>query len=237
MSLPDPKIYLPHLAYDIVIFGYAARKLKILLLEYQNTGWMALPGGFIKRDEDLDLAVKNGLYERTGLKDIYLEQFHTFGEMKRFQPKTMKSILFASGHAVSDDFWMLDRFLSIGHYSLIPFDAVDPKPDAISDAIGWYDIDALPELILDHSLIVNKALATLRRDLNLKLSGCNLLPKKFTMKELQEVYEAVLNQQLHRVSFQRKMLASGVLERIGKRFSGKSHKAPYLYKFTDQNLV
>ena len=85
--------YLPHLAYDCVVFGYSGEQLKILILEYHNTGWFALPGGFIGRNEDLDEAVKRGLEMRTGLTNIHLEQFHTFGKVSRFHPEVMRQIL------------------------------------------------------------------------------------------------------------------------------------------------
>ena len=89
----------------------------------------------------------------------------------------------------------------------------------------------LPKLILDHERIVEKGIQTLRDNLDRKLVGGNLLPKKFTMNELQDVYEAILDTKLRRTTFQRKMLAAEVLKRHEKHFSGKAHKAPYLYSF------
>ena len=89
--------YIPNLAFDSVIFGFNGKELKILILEYRNTGLFALPGGFIRRDENLDEAVKNGVRERTGLTDIYLEQFQTFGEANRADPEPMKRILEMNG--------------------------------------------------------------------------------------------------------------------------------------------
>jgi hypothetical protein len=126
---------------------------------------------------------------------------------------------------------MLDRFISVGYYALINYKDVVPRPDALSDSCEWYPVDKLPTLILDHNEIVQKAIQTLRNNLDRKLVGGNLLPKKFTMKQLQEVYEAILGIKLRRTTFQRKMLASGVLMRHEKQFSGKAHKAPYLYSF------
>ena len=82
--------YLPHIAYDSVIFGFSGEKLKILIMEYHNTGFFALPGGFVRMDEDLNDAVTRGLKERTGLDNIFLEQFYTFGSLRRFQPEVMQ---------------------------------------------------------------------------------------------------------------------------------------------------
>ena len=93
MELPPATDYYPHIAYDSVIFGFSGNTLKILVMEYKRTGLYALPGGFVKKDENLDDAVKRGLHDRTGLKDIYLEQFHTFGAADRSDPGFMKRIL------------------------------------------------------------------------------------------------------------------------------------------------
>jgi 8-oxo-dGTP diphosphatase len=236
MPLPQLTQFIPHLAYDSVVFGFSKGKLNILLMEYHATGLHALPGGFVGRTEDLEEAVKRGLFERTGLKEIYLEQFHTFGEVNRFQPEVMKRILEANGYKVQEDYWMLDRFFSIAYYALIDHEKVTLQPDAISDSIAWYEIERLPELIFDHDRIVQKALQTLRENLDRKLIGGNLLPERFTMNELQAVYEAILGEKLRRTSFQRKMLSMDILERHEKLFTGKSHKAPFLYSFKNQDL-
>ncbi|MDF2158424.1 NUDIX domain-containing protein [Algoriphagus sp. CAU 1675] len=233
MSLETSLTYLSHLAYDSVIFGFSGEKLKILLMEYHNTGWLALPGGFVKIDEPLDEAVKRGLKERTGLDQIFLEQFYTFGSVERHQPEVMKAILEPHG-GVQDDHWILERFVSVGYYALINYELVEPKPDALSDSIRWYEVDTLPQLILDHNFIVEKALSHLRTHLDQKLLSFNLLPERFTMKELQHVYEAILGEKLNRANFQRKMLGLGILERHEKLYSGGSHKAPYLYSFREK---
>lgn len=231
MPLPDHFQFIPHIAFDSVVFGFSKGKLKILLMEYHATGWHALPGGFVGRTEDLEDAVKRGLFERTGLKEIYLEQFHTFGNMARFRPEVMKTILEANGYSVPEHYWMLDRFFSIAYYALIDHEKVSLTPDNLSDSIAWYDIEQLPELILDHNAIVQKALETLRENLDRNLVGGNLLSERFTMNELQAVYEAILGEKLRRTSFQRKMLSMDILDRHEKLFTGKSHKAPYLYSF------
>lgn len=227
----DREDFIQNLAYDSVIFGFNGEQLKILILEYHNTGLFALPGGFVKRNESLDDAVKRGLKERTGLDDIYLEQFHTFGSLSRSDSQTMKRILEENDHDPTVNEWMLDRFLSVAYYALINYDKVSPQPDALSDSINWYAIGELPELMMDHGEIVKKALQVLRDNLEKKLVGMNLLPFKFTMKQLQQVYEAILGVKLRRTTFQRRLLAMEVLERHEKLFQGKAHKAPYLYSF------
>jgi 8-oxo-dGTP diphosphatase len=223
--------FLTNIAYDSVVFGFSGDKLKILLMEYHNTGFYALPGGFVRRKENLNDAVRRGLKERTGLDNIYLEQCCVFGDTARHKPKVLKTILQANGHEPAPTHWLLDRFITVAYYALINYTDVVPAPDALSDSCAWYDIDELPVLILDHNKIVAKALQTLRLNLDQKLVGMNLLPSRFTMKELQHVYESILGEKLRRTSFQRKMLNLGILKRLEKHYSGKAHKAPYLYKF------
>jgi hypothetical protein len=224
--------YLPHIAYDSVIFGFTGDELKILIMEYHNTKLFALPGGFVKPDENLDDAVRRGLQERTGLANIYLEQFYTFGSIDRFKPEVMRTIVKANGYDPEGELhWLLDRFISVGYYALINYKDVVPRPDALSDSCEWYPLKKLPKLIFDHTDIVARAVHTLRENIDRKLVGMNLLPERFTMKELQHVYEAILGMKLRRTSFQRKMLAADVLKRHEKRFSGKAHKAPYVYSF------
>ncbi|HMG88480.1 MAG TPA: NUDIX domain-containing protein [Chryseolinea sp.] len=226
--MDDPK-YLPHIAYDSVVFGFSGEELKILIMEYHNTGMFALPGGFVGIREDLNDAVRRGLKERTGLDQIYLEQFYTFGNLARHNPEIMRTILKANELEPSDKEWLLDRFISVAYYALINYKDVVPQPDALSDSCEWYSVDKLPELILDHRAIVSKAIDTLRDNLDRKLM--NLLPERFTMKELQQTHEAILGEKLRRTTFQRKMLGAELLIRHKKRFSGKAHKAPYEYSF------
>ncbi|WP_405384238.1 NUDIX hydrolase [Maribacter sp. LLG6340-A2] len=227
----ENKNFIPHLSFDCVIFGFNGKLLKILLLEYHNTGFFALPGGFIEMDQSIDDAAKQGVKDRTGLDNVYLEQFHVFGEVNRADPEHMRRILKANNDLTKENEWMLDRFNTVGYYALINYEDVTPTPDQFSDSIGWYAIEELPELMMDHNHIVEKALTVLRNNLSEKLIGMNLLPPKFTMKQLQSVFEAILDQKLRRTTFQRKMLSMDILERHEKLFQGKAHKAPYLYSF------
>lgn len=231
MSASENTNFVPNLSFDSVIFGFNGKLLKILILEYHNTGLFALPGGFVKIDQSLDDAVKEGVKERTGLNNVYLEQFQVFGSLDRYDPNTMQLILEANGKDIAENSWMLKRFLTVGYYALINYEEVTPTPDHLSDSIGWYAIDELPQLMMDHNKIVEKALAVLRNNLSEKLIGMNLLPPKFTMKQLQLVFEAVLEQKLRRTTFQRKLLSLDILQRHEKLFQGKAHKAPYLYSF------
>ncbi len=223
--------FITNIAFDSVVLGFSGDRLKILIMEYHNTGFFALPGGFVRRNENLNDAVRRGLKERTGLANIYLEQCYVFGDVARHKPHVLKKILKANGHHPDASHWMLDRFISVAYYALINYKNVVPRPDALSDSCTWYNVDELPELILDHKDIVAKALQVLRSNLDQKLIGMNLLPARFTMKQLQQVYESILGEKLRRTTFQRKMLSLGILKRLEKHYSGKAHKAPYLYSF------
>ena len=227
--------FLPGLAIDAVIFGFHRHQLKILLLAYRNTGLFALPGGFIREHENLNDAARRMLTERTGLTDIYLEQFYTFGDCDRHDPQPLRMILEGKGITPTHDHWLLRRFVTVGYYALIDFSKAVPLSDALADSCAWYELDDLPPLMLDHARIVQKALETLRANLDRTVVGLNLLPDTFTMADLQRLYETILNQKLHRSGFQRKMLSVGLLERIEKKYSGGAHKAPYLYRFAKQD--
>lgn len=235
MNKPRKEDHLLNISYDSVIFGFSSDTLKILILEYHDTGFFALPGGFVRRNENLDDAVKRSVKERTSLDKLFLEQFYTFGNISRSDADAMKTIAKANHNNFEEDNWLYDRFISVGYYALIDYTKVSPKPDALSDSIEWYAIDEIPPLLFEHNLIIDKAIETLRNNLNKKLMGINLLPEKFTMKELQLVHEAILGEKLRRTTFQRKMLSLDLLIRHEKQFTGKAHKAPYLYSFNSRN--
>ena len=225
-----PKM-LPSVSIDCVILGFHDSQLKILLLKYKNTDYYALPGGFINMEEDLEDAAQRVLDERTGLRDIYLEQFHVFGSKNRQNDVIHQDIMAESGIVLKPTHFLLNRFISIGYYALIDFSKANPSPDDFSDSCEWYDLDKLPSLMFDHNQIFEKALETLRSGLDEKLIGFNLLPETFTINELQNLYETILGEKLIRSNFQRKILGLGILERIEKKMTGAANKAPYLYRF------
>jgi hypothetical protein len=234
---PDGAGYLPGLAIDMVIFGFHKKQLKVLLLEYQNTNLLGLPAGFIKEKENVNEAAKRALTHRTGLNDIYLEQYYVFGDYSRFDPEPLRKILKSKGMNPGADHWLLKRFVSVGYYALIDFTKAVPSPDLLSERCDWYDLASLPPLMLDHRAMIEKALETLRTNLDRKLIGFNLLPETFTMGDLQSLYETILGEKLNRTSFQRKILSLDILERLEKKWTGGAHKAPYLYRFRQNREV
>jgi 8-oxo-dGTP diphosphatase len=219
------KDFLPHISVDCVIFGFHNNQLKVLLLKWKDRGSWCVPGGFVMRDESLDDSAKRTLQERTGLKDIFLRQFQAFGNPGREKGKRPFKIAGASKS------WLMERFITLGYWALVEFSKVTPKPDWLSEDCQWHDIHKVPRLIYDHNQIVESALEALRLSLNDHPVGYNLLPEKFTMPELQKLYETILDTPLDRRNFQKKMLGIDILERLNERKLGGAHKAPFLYRF------
>ncbi|MEA5429327.1 NUDIX hydrolase [Arcicella lustrica] len=227
----DEGKFIPHLSVDCVIFGFHGEQLKVLLPKVKSLDLWSLPGGYVMKDEDIEAAAQRILEERTGVTDIYLEQFYIFGKANRSTGETLKKVLLANNFAIDEKSWVFERFVSVGYYALVDFSKVNTKIGIYDEVCEWHDIHQLPDLAFDHAEITLKALETLRFMLDDKLIGLNLLPDTFTMKELQILYETILDKPLRRDNFQRKILSMGILERVEKKFTGAAHKAPYLYKF------
>jgi len=221
--------FLRHISIDCVIFGFHEGQLKVLLLKWTDLQQWCLPGGFVYKDEHVDESARRILKERTGLNDIFLKQFHTFGDPHRERTKGRNSPL-----NIKKESWLMERFVTIGYWALVEFSKVKPMPDDLSDDCRWWDIDTVPRLVLDHNLIIEKALESLRINLNDYPVGHTLLSDKFTMPELQQLYETILNKKLDRRNFQKKMIALDILQRLNERKQGGAHKAPYLYRFNQK---
>ena len=135
----------------------------------------------------------------------------------------------ARGLRPSPGHFLLQRFVSIGYYALVDFTKAIPVSDGLADACRWHHMESLPPLIQDHGSIIQKALLTLRENLDKKLVGFSLLPHVFTMGDLQQLYETILGEKFLRTSFQRKMLSMDILQKVDKKWTGAAHKAPFLY--------
>jgi 8-oxo-dGTP diphosphatase len=221
------KYFLPHISIDNVIFGFHENELKVLLLQWKESKRWCLPGGFIYRDEHIEEAAVRVLQSRTGLNNVYLQQFYTFGDPHRDRRKHG----IAKPNDMKKPSWFMDRFVTVGYWALVEFSKVVPKPDEFSESCAWWDIDKVPQLILDHNQILEKALQSLRLNLNDYPVGKDLLTPKFTMPELQRLYETILSKPLDRRNFQKKILALDILERLEERKTGGAHKSPFLYRF------
>ena len=196
---------------DIVIFTIQEGALKVLLVKRRIPpffGQFAIPGGFVREHEDLDQAALRELQEETGVSDVYLEQLYSFGKPDR-DPR--------------------GRVITVAYFALI---SVDRKLKAGSDAAeaDWYLMDDLPVLAFDHATILSYALERLRNKLEYTTVGFQLLPKKFTLTELQEVYEAILGKKLDKRNFRRKMSILRILKPLHEYRRGGQRPAQ-LYRF------
>ena len=219
MNAFDSKNFIHQLSIDCVIFGYKEAELKVLIPKIAlKTPLYTLPGGFIYQEESIDNAAKRILEERTGLNEIYLEQYRVFGNENRINSDLLTNLAEFSDkmrQSALEEYginWFSKRFISIGYYALVDINKVNTEIGEMDESVEWYSIKALPKLIMDHNEMVEKALDTLRSNLDEKLIGFNLLPETFTMREVQELYEAVYDKPFARNNFQKKILDLGVLE-------------------------
>ncbi len=223
---------LPHLSVDCAILGFHDGELKVLLLRWKGAEGWSLPGGFVRQDEPLDAAAARVLRERTGLDRIYLQQFHAFGGTNRREAALIPAFE-SLGLAIPRDHWLFRRVIAVGYVALVDFAQATPAPDEFSEECRWWDLHDHPALLFDHDEIVARGLETVRRELETAPIAASLLPVKFTMPELQRVYETVGGRSLDRRNFQKFIRERGLVERLEERKVGSANRAPYLYRFID----
>jgi 8-oxo-dGTP diphosphatase len=220
--------YIPHISLDCVVFGFHDSSLKVLLTKLKGQELWGLPGGYMGKEEVVDEGANRILKERTGAQDIYLQQFKVFTALKRSE---------GFFEDYPDTLWHKQRFISIGFYALVNYADVIPVTDEFSDSCEWIEIDSLPEMMMDHREIFDEALVVLRRQLNYQPIGDKLLPEKFTMPELQKLYEIILGKKLNRGNFYRKMIGYDILDKQDESRKGGAHKSPNLYKFNNEKYT
>ncbi|MEO7977388.1 NUDIX domain-containing protein [Flavobacterium sp.] len=223
--------YQPGLSIDCVIFGFNDNHLKVLLIKTLYENKWALPGGFIPIGQDIDDAAIEVLNKRTGVKGVFLRQFSTFGKVKRNDNHFSEEVLELLQISKKERKWFVQRFVTIGYYALVDLLKIFPENVSSYEVVEWVDHKEVPELILDHKEILDKALDTLRIELNLMPIGYNLLPEKFTITELQKLYETILDKKLDRRNFLRKITNIGILNKLDEKKNNVAHKAPGLYSF------
>jgi 8-oxo-dGTP diphosphatase len=203
----------PAVTVDCVVFGLDEADLKVLLIQRKLTpfqhGW-ALPGGFVRIDETLDDAARRELEEEAGVSELYLEQLYTFGALDR-DPR--------------------DRIVTVAYYALAKLS--DHRIRAATDAmgVGWFSLDDLPKLAFDHADIVQRAHERLRGKVRYAPVGFELLPARFSLTQLQRLYEIILGTDLDKRNFRKKILAMDLLVENDEVEQGVRHRAARLYRF------
>lgn len=232
-DLLDTKDFIEHISVDCTVFGFHKNNLKVLLLKYHDLNMWALPGGFVFNNENIDDAAARVLYERTHLQDIFLDQFHTFGKIDRTENNVHQILFKNKGITLPKNHWIFQRYITIAYCSLVDYTLANTFPDSINEECGWFYVNQLPKMAFDHEKIIKRGLRHLRKNLDTQLVAYNLLPEKFTMNDLQNLYETVLGKKLRQNNFQKKMLSLNTLERLEKYYDGSANKAPYLYKYKE----
>jgi 8-oxo-dGTP diphosphatase len=202
------------LTVDCVVFGVDEDTLKVLLIQRKAEPFAnrwALPGGFVGIDETVQEAAERELAEETGMRQVFLEQLYTFGEPLDRDPR--------------------ERVVTVAYLALLK--PSDHRPQAATDAaaVDWYPLDRLPALAFDHGQIVEVALERLRGKIRYQPIGFELLPPKFTLAQLQRLYEVVLGRPLDKRNFRKKVLAMGILKPLKEFQTGVPHRAARFYQF------
>jgi len=227
----------PHVSVDCVVLGYDSNELKVLLIERKYTEQdgegvlhnskldIALPGNLVRDDEDLDTSAKRILKELTGLDNIYMEQFRAFGNPNRVRKehdaewlKTMRTDPQA-------------RVITIAYFALVKLEDYKPHPDSFARKSEWYPIKSIPKLAFDHNEILDRALQVLRFKVTHYPLGFELLPEKFSLGQLQRLYETILGDDLDKRNFRRKMKSLKLLIPLKEKQHGVAHKPAELYTF------
>lgn len=204
-------------AVDIVIFTMQQAELRVLLVKRgiePFAGQFAIPGGFVREDESLDQAALRELKEETGVEDVYLEQLYSFGDPGR-DPR--------------------GRVISVAYFALIAADHAALSAGSDAAEAGWWPVDKLPELAFDHRRILGYSLERLRNKLEYTTVGFQLLPQRFSLTELQEVYEAILDKRLDKRNFRRKIGLLKIL-RPTREYRHSGRRPARLFEFVAANF-
>jgi 8-oxo-dGTP diphosphatase len=209
----------PAVTVDLVIFTVSEEKLKVLLVKRAQepfAGVWSIPGGFLKAGESLDEAAIRVMKEKTGVKEIYLEQLYTFGRPDR-DPRA--------------------RIITVTYFALIPWqNLAQPESNQIAD-LAWYAADQLPELAFDHQEILSYAINRLRAKATYSNIVYGLLPVQFRLSDLQKVYESIIDKSMDKRNFRKRMLATGLLKETGKKEIIGAHRPAMLYCFKKREIA
>jgi 8-oxo-dGTP diphosphatase len=209
----------PLVAVDTVVFTIFNGNLSVLLIQIDSGPYKekwAVPGGLVKIDEDLDDAAVRVLSEKANIKNLFLEQLYTFGELDRD---------------------VRDRSISVAYFALVSNpDKLEISTQEYYKAIDWLPVNTLPEMAFDHKKIIETAHERLKGKLSYTNIAYSLLPKEFTLTQLQRVYEVILGRSLDKRNFRKKINSLDFVEELDKRQKDVTHRPAKLYKFKNRNL-
>jgi 8-oxo-dGTP diphosphatase len=203
----------PALTTDCVIFGFDGGELKLLLIERENEPYKnkwALPGGFVFIDETTEACAKRILLEKTGLKNVFIEQLYTFSEVSR-DPR--------------------ERIISVSYFALVNKQQYELIAGRDAVKAEWYALSQLPKLAFDHGKIVETAIQRLKGKVAYQPIGFELLGEKFTLSQFQAVYESILETTIDKRNFRKKILGMGLLISLEEKEKNVARKAARFYKF------
>ena len=209
----------PLVTVDLIIFTVRDRELKLLLIKRGDPpfeGMWALPGGFVRASESLEVSARRELEEETGVSDIFLEQLFTFGEPDR-DPRA--------------------RVITVAYFAIIASDQRVLRASADAADARWFSVAELPKLAFDHERIVEYAIERLRNKLEYTTVGFQLLPAEFTLSELQHIYEVILGKQLDKRNFRKKILSLDVIQETGRTKMDGVHRPARLYRFSEARFM
>jgi 8-oxo-dGTP diphosphatase len=205
-------------AVDVVIFSVRDEELVALLVRRASepfAGWWALPGGFPRAEESLDEAALRELKEKTGVTDVYLEQLYTFGDPAR-DPR--------------------ERVLSVSYFALLDAQRAAQRAGAEAEPAEWHPVHALPPLAFDHARIIEYACLRLRWKLEYTNAVYSLLPERFTLSEIQRIYEIILRKPLDKRNFRKWLLGTGLVEATGQVRRAGRHRPAQLFRFQAREI-
>ncbi len=228
-----PESYLPNIQVDNVILGYHDKELKVLLQQTVATKKWSITGGYVGRAESIEEAANRVASSRTGLENLFLQQFRSFGGVNRSEDpeKNAANMSKLTGVEVKKDLWIFDRFVSLAYYTLTDFSTVKIKKWSLDADCRWWPVNDLPPLMFDHQQIISEALKSLRMHIAFYPIGYELLSDKFTLPEIHALYETILGRTFDERNFQRKLLSSGIVTKLTETKRIGPHRAPFLYKF------
>lgn len=235
LSTDIPK-FIPQLSINCVIFRFYNQQLQIPVVQPIHSDLWVIPGGYIYQKESIDDAAKRIILEQIQIDNPLLNQFSTFGPADRDFRKEMMSFEYPG---IPKDIlnWMSQRFVTIGYYSVVGAQNIDIRSSDFFKNPKWLNIDEISLLDMDHTLLVDEARRSLSKDLLRLPVLTNLMPEKFTIPELQTLYEAILDRKIDRGNFRQRILKSRSLIKVGQRKDNSRKRPPDLYSLDKENYL